>query len=203
MTLAILLAASICGFTLFVHLVGVLVAIIRCQPQNADHRRAIGTPPVSLIRPVCGVENYVVETLRSAFGLDYPNYEIIFCVASGSDPIIPIVRRLIADFPHVPARLIIGDVAVSANPKLNNCIKGWAAARHDWIIIADSNVLMPRDYIQRLLSSWDGETGLVCSPPIGCMPHGFLGGTRMRFSERLSSPLAVCCRYARLWFRPG
>ena len=61
---------------------------------------------------------------------------------------------------------------MSTNPKLNNVLKGWRAARHDWIVIADSNVLMPRDYIQRLFASWRADTGLVASPPIGCRPQG-------------------------------
>ena len=52
-------------------------------------------------------------------------------------------------------------------------LKGWRAARRDWIVIADSNVLMPRDYIERLFATWRADTGLVASPPIGCRPHGF------------------------------
>ena len=73
----------------------------------------------------------------------------------------------------VPARLLIGDDRISANPKLNNVVKGWKAARHDWVIIADSNVLMPGDYIQRLLARWSPDTGIVCSPPIGSRPEFF------------------------------
>jgi ceramide glucosyltransferase len=61
---------------------------------------------------------------------------------------------------------------MSANPKLNNMVKGWDAARGDWIVMADSNVLMPRDYIGRLFESWHGDTGLVCSPPLGCAARG-------------------------------
>ena len=61
---------------------------------------------------------------------------------------------------------------MSSNPKLNNVLKGWRAAEHDWIVLADSNVLMPRDYIQRLFASWRTDTGLVASPPVGCRPRG-------------------------------
>jgi ceramide glucosyltransferase len=69
--------------------------------------------------------------------------------------------------------LLIGDERISTNPKLNNCVKGWNAAAYDWIVLADSNVLMPADYIQRLLAAWRPDTGLVCSPPIGSRPDGF------------------------------
>ena len=118
-------------------------------------------------------EKHIEDTLRSAFELDYPRYEIIFCAAATNDSALPLVRRLIADHPHVPARLLIGNDAISENPKLNNVCKGWSAAAHDRIVMADSNVLMPRDYIERLLAAWRPDTGVVSSPPVGCRPHGF------------------------------
>ena len=84
-----------------------------------------------------------------------------------------LVRSLIAEHPHVPARLLIGDERISANPKLNNVLKGWRAAANDRIVMADSNVLMPRDYLQRLLAAWRPDTGMVSAPPIGSHPRGF------------------------------
>jgi ceramide glucosyltransferase len=80
---------------------------------------------------------------------------------------------MIAANPVVQARLLIGDERISTNPKLNNCFKGWNAAAYNWIVFADSNVLMPTDYIQQLFSAWRTTTGLVCSPPIGSRPNGF------------------------------
>jgi ceramide glucosyltransferase len=128
---------------------------------------------VSIVQPLCGVEAFSRDTLRSIFALDYPDYEILFCVASADDPIAPLVRGAIDANPHRPARLLIGDDRISANPKLNNVIKGWKAARHDWVIMADSNVLMPSDYIQRLLARWRPGAGIVCAPPIGTRPETF------------------------------
>jgi ceramide glucosyltransferase len=136
-------------------------------------RRRIDTPGVSIVRPVCGIENHGEDTLRSGFLLDYPNYEIIFCAGAANDPVVPLVQSLIAAYPHVPARLLIGNETISDNPKLNNVCKGWRAAAHDWLVMADSNVLMPSDYIQRLVAAWRDDTGLVASPPIGCRPDGF------------------------------
>ena len=91
------------------------------------------------------------------------------------------LQKLIAANPQVPARLIIGDERVSANPKLNNCVRGWDAARHEWIILADSNVLMPRDYIQRLLAAWKPTTGLVCSMPQGSHPQNIWAELEIAF----------------------
>ena len=123
---------------------------------------------VSIVRPVCGVENFAEETLASALGLEYPCNEILFCVAHAADDVVPLVRRLIAAHPDVPARLLVGNDPVSINPKLNNMVKGWTAAKHPWIVMADSNVLMTRDYLLRLVQTWQADTGLVSSPSVGC-----------------------------------
>lgn len=87
----------------------------------------------------------------------------------------------------MPARLLTGDDRVSANPKLNNCVKGWEAARHDWVILADSNVLMPKDYVQHLMAAWRRDTGLVCSTPIGSRPDGFWAEVECAFLNTLQA----------------
>jgi ceramide glucosyltransferase len=181
MMIPIWIAESFCLAATATHVASTIVAAVRCKAPPSVRSAPAQAPGVSLVRPVCGIENYIEETLRSAFELDYPCYEIIFCVASGQDPVVPTVRRLIADHPDATARLLIGNEAISDNPKLNNCIKGWRAAAHDWVIFADSNVLMPLDYIQRLMSTWEGDTGLVCSPPVGCRPDGFWADVECAF----------------------
>ena len=167
----ILTAATLCVLFAAVQIGSIAVAIVRLR-RKAPPRRG-DYPPVSLVRPLCGIDNYGAETLRSTFELDYPGCEILFCIADATDPVLPLIRHLIAAYPVVNARLLIGNDHVSANPKLNNVVKGWRAASHDWIVIADSNVLMPRDYIQRLFASWRADTGVVASPPIGSQPRGF------------------------------
>lgn len=172
MTITIL-AAAFCGLAFLFHVLSIGAATARCAARSQREPVPPATPAVSIVRPLCGIENHIVETLRTTFVLDYPDYEIIFCVAAAADPVIPIVEALIAEHPHRRARLLIGDERISNNPKLNNCVKGWNAAAHDWIAIADSNVLMPPDYIQRLLASWQEDTGLVCAPPVGSRPQNF------------------------------
>jgi ceramide glucosyltransferase len=158
-------------FTL--QLASVIAATVRCKPRPRNLPVPHPAPGISIVRPLSGVERYSEETLRSTFELNYPHYEAVFCVQRANDPVVPLAERLIAEHPHIPARLLIGDDPISANPKLNNCVKGWNAARHDWIVLTDSNVLMPPDYIQTLLKPWDAETGMVISMPIGSRPHGF------------------------------
>ena len=149
------------------------IAYLRLRRPAAKSSLLETLPPVTIVRPVRGLEAFSRETLTSGLTLDYPDCRTIFCVADADDPIIPLLEELIARFGPDRASLVVGDVAISANPKLNNCIKGWEEARTDWVILADSNVLMPRTYIQRMLAAWRADTGLVCSTPVGSRPAGF------------------------------
>lgn len=138
-------------------------------------------PFITLLRPVCGLDPFDEETLGSSFTLDYPAYEVIFCAARDSDPAVGLVRRLIAAHPQVPAQLLIGEDMISTNPKLNNLAKGWAVARGEWIAMTDSNLMLPRDYFQRLLAAWTPGTGLVTSPPAGLRPGNLWGAVECAF----------------------
>ncbi len=173
MTAPILAAATFCITTAAIQVASLATVILRLR-KSAPGEPFAGQklPAVSLVRPLCGIDNYAADTLRSTFELDYPGCQILFCVASAQDPVVPVVEALIAAHAESGAKLLVGDERVSLNPKLNNVLKGWRAATHDWIVIADSNVLMPRDYIQLLFASWRADTGLVASPPIGCRPRG-------------------------------
>lgn len=165
--------AAVCAAALLLHILTSLLAWRRCRRRDEHVTPAPDMPPVSIIRPLKGVDAFETATLGSTFKLDYPRYEVLLCVADAGDPVVALARTLIAKHPHVPARLLIGDALRSPNPKLNNVVKGWTAAEHQWIIMADSNVLLPTDYVQRLLQAWKPGTGLVCAPPIGGRPDGF------------------------------
>jgi ceramide glucosyltransferase len=165
------------GLATLLHFTSALLAIYRAR-SSADapalvDAPAASLPPVSVLRPVRGLDPCDELTLRSGFTLAYERYELILCCEDADDPVVPVIRRLMAECAHVDAKLLIGRDTLCSNPKLNNLIKGWRAARHDWVVMADSNVLMPADYLQRLLAGWRADTGLLCAPPIGCMPEGF------------------------------
>lgn len=204
------LACVGCLALLLVNLVSLSLAGLRLRrtmPQSMFPEGA----PVSLIRPICGLERFSEETLESGFRLAYRDYELIFCVADADDPVLPLVRQLIAKHPQVAARIIVGDERISDNPKLNNCVRGWDAAAHDWIVLADSNVLMPPDYLQTLQAAWRPGTGLVCATPIGAQPDGFWAMVECAFLNTLQARWqyageAVGLGFAQgksmLWHRP-
>lgn len=150
-----------------VHLATAVIAGIRQRRRSSRGTNAPAMPAVTLVRPLKGVEPFSHATLQSTFTLDPPPAEIIFCVESEADPVVPIVERLMAAHPHRPAKLLFGRDVISANPKLNNLVKGWLAAHHDWIAFVDSNVLLPPDALVQLAARVDEQTGMVCSPPVG------------------------------------
>jgi len=164
------LLAGIGAVAAAIHLTSIALTMMKLRKKPVA-KSMHGTPPVTIVRPVCGVDADAEATLRSTFHLAYPRYEILFCVAQPNDPSIALLRSLIAQYPQAEARLLIGDDTVSENPKLNNCVKGWCAAKHEWIVLSDSNVILPPDYLQRMFEVWDEETGLVCAPPLGAAPQ--------------------------------
>lgn len=177
---------TFCAFALFVHVMTLAIVAYRHFRRLRRSEILAAAPPVSIIRPVCGLENNLESTLRSGLVLDYPRYETIFCVARANDPALPLVRRLVDEYAAqhgADVRVLVGDDPISINPKLNNVLKGWRAARHDWIVMADSNVAMPRDYLQRLLGRWSGDAGMVCSPPLGTAPESVAADLECAFLD--------------------
>lgn len=167
--------AALVAFALAATLVHLLTAVIvaarsRRARRLRDHPYRAGR--VTLIRTIRDADALEVETLRSSFTLTHPDHEVIFCAASEDDAAVPVARALMGFFPHVRARLLIGDDCISANPKLNNMVKGWREARSPWVVFADSNLMLPSDYLERVLSAWTVDAGAVCAPPVGSRPSG-------------------------------
>ncbi len=177
----------ISGTLILANLLGVLLASSKLKRRYTIQPPTADAPPVSIVIPARGIEAFTDETLCRAFALDYPAYELVFCVAQGDDPVVPVIRKAMARHPTVPSRLLLGDDRISGNPKLNNCVKGWEAARHDWVILADSNALMPRDYVQHLIAAWRPDSGVVCSTPIGSRPQGFAAEVECAFLNTMQA----------------
>ena len=173
MTVAVGLLIGYCLVALILHAATTALVWARCRqsdPTETLHSRA---QAVTIIRPVCGLEDLEQLTLASSFELTWPETELLFCVATPADPAVPFLRRLLAAHEQCNASILMGDHCQTANPKLNNLIKGWQAASNEWIILADSNLLLPPDYVDELMVRFTGDVGLVCAPPIACDPHGF------------------------------
>lgn len=178
MTTLLALALAFATGMLVLHLGSCLVVALRRTPPPP---RPANAPLVTLLRPVCGRDPFDRATLGSSFALDYPAFEVLFCVADPADPAVPLLQDLIAAHPGVRARLLVGDDRITANPKLNNLAKGWEAAQGDLVVMADSNLLLPPDYLWHLLAVRGPDVGLVSAPPVGTDAEGFWGAMECAF----------------------
>jgi len=168
--------AGFAGVMLLLHVVSAALALPVARKIAGG-----ALPPVTLLRPVCGLDRFDAETLASSFRQDHPDYRLIFCAARADDPAVPLVRGLILAHPDVPARLLIGEDRISGNPKLNNLVKGWAACETPFVAMADSNLALPEDYLRELAGSWDPGCGLVTSPAAGTCPEDLGGALECAF----------------------
>ena len=77
-------------------------------------------PPISVLKPLCGNDPSLEDNLRTFFELDYPKYQLVFGVEKESDAAVPVVRRLIEEYPTIDTHLVIDDGTVGHNAKVNN-----------------------------------------------------------------------------------
>lgn len=186
------LLCLLAGFFLIVHFATLVIAGWRCRPRKPSTRADRPRPPVTVVRPLCGLENFTASTLEAAFGLDYPTYELLFCVADANDPVLPLVHAAVAAHPAVPARVLVGDDRIGFNPKLNNMVKGWREAAFDYVAFIDSNVLVPPDFIDRLVDAFVPGTGAVSAPPCGTAPDGFAALLECAFLNTFEARWQYC-----------
>lgn len=187
-----LAALALCLLLTGLHLATVLLVARRLGPDRGTppahdppaHDPAgdpAALPAVTVLRPVRGLDAFDLETLESTFRLDWPRLELIFCAADPADPACAALRAMMARHPQVRARLLTGDDPITANPKLNNLAKGWAAARGDWVAMADANLLLPNDYLHRLWAARRPGCVLVSSPAAGLRPGNLWGAVECAF----------------------
>ena len=138
-------------------------------------------PPVSILKPLCGVSPWLYDCLATFCRLDYPAYEVLCCTARADDPASEVVHRLQTDFPHVTLRLFVADRVHGTNAKIDNLDKMYREARHEILVISDDDILVPRDYLQHLVA--DLETPNV--GVVSCPYRGKSGGTAASAFEAL------------------
>lgn len=162
----------------------VLANLISIASGLVPRRRgpgSAGSPPVSVVVPVKGVDPATAANVEALLGQDYPEFEVIFAVAEADDPAIPLIERLIARHPHVPARLTTDPMPASVNPKLDNLRRGWRWARHELTLFCDVNARFRPDELRRLAGQLDAGVGLLAAIPVATDPHGFCGELEAAF----------------------
>lgn len=130
-------------------------------------------PGVSIIKPLTGVDPNLFSNLESFFTMNYPQFEILFCIQDEGDPSIMLVRRLMEKHPLVDARVFVGGCPVGVNPKINNMQPGYEAAKYELILISDSGIRMKEDTLIDMAMTMTDDVALVHQMPFACDRKGF------------------------------
>jgi ceramide glucosyltransferase len=117
--------------------------------------QATVTPPVSILKPVRGVDSEAYENFASYCRIDYPIYEIIFAVSDPRDAIVPIIEKLQRDFPQRQIRLVTSVERLGQNNKISNLHRLVKEAQYELLVMSDSDVRVAPDYLQTLVSAFD------------------------------------------------
>jgi ceramide glucosyltransferase len=144
------------------YLVVCLVVAWRWRRRPQDASTAPFTP-VTILKPVCGLEPNLESNLRSFCQQDFPAaVQVIIGARSADDPAIAVARRVAASLPDRDITIVTGAYTLGANQKVNTLARMYGAARHDLIVIADSDIHVGPTYLQRVVAPLaDPSVGIV------------------------------------------
>lgn len=121
-------------------------------------------PPVTILKPVRGMDAESYDNFASFCLQDYETFQIVFAVASADDEALPVIRRVMAEFPDLDMELVVDDRVYGPNGKVCNLINAFSRARYDIIIVCDSDIRVGERYLREVCAPFaDPSVGLVTS----------------------------------------
>jgi ceramide glucosyltransferase len=162
-------AASLSGFSwvgfafaafAMVHsMVAYVVMRMRIRPSGVAANELV---PVTVLKPLCGVEPETYECLRSFCDQDYPEFQVVFGVCDSNDPVLDVVYRLQKEFPQRHLAVAIDRRQHGSNRKVSNLINMMLLARHEFLVLSDSDVRVQHDYLAHVAAPLhDAGVGVV------------------------------------------
>ena len=163
-------------------------AVEKSPSQSPEAEVVRVPPPVSILKPLKGTDPKMYESFRSHCLQDYPEYEIIFGVSDPGDPAIESVKALQREFPDRRIELVISPKILGANVKVSNLAQMLPEARHDYLIVNDSDIRVEPDYLRRVTEPLnDPQVGMVT-----CLYRGVAGSTLGSRLEALGISTDFC-----------
>jgi len=148
-------------------------SFIREQKAHRDVVPSQFLPPVSILKPLKGIDPHIYESFRSHCLQDYPKYEIVFGVSDANDPAIASVEQLKNEFPQREIRIVVCSNRLGPNVKVSNLEQMVQASRHEHIVVNDSDIKVEPDYLARVIEPLtNDQTGMVT-----CLYRGFAAST--------------------------
>jgi ceramide glucosyltransferase len=147
----LLLVAAAGLVTSSAYLLLVVIASVRFRRTRWVRQAESGCPPVTLLKPVCGMEPGLEANLTSFFEQHYPSFEIIFGARRDDDPALDVARRISRRFPSVPVKFVATGDPLRPNAKVCSLVKMYAQAEYDYLIISDSDVHVGPDYVAEVV----------------------------------------------------
>lgn len=166
-------ALLLCAGGSLIYLLFAMASVSRfASKRTRVARERAPQPPVTVLKPVCGMEPSLYENLRSFCEQNYSEFQVIFAVADERDPAVDVVRRLISELPGRDLELCIDPMEQGTNRKVSNLANACRNARHDFIIVADSDMHVGPDYLAAVAAEFaDPQVGAVT-----CLYSGRSGG---------------------------
>lgn len=171
------------------------LAALRFFTRRPSARKEF-SPAVSIIKPVRGLDREAYENYSSFCRQDYPEFEILFNVASKEDPAIPVIEKIMRDFPERKIRLFFGAEALGTCNKVNKMVQMVREAAHDVLVISDSDIRVGPDYLRAVTAPFaDPKVGVVT-----CLYRGLTDGSLVGDLEAMGNSsdfdAGVLCAWA-------
>ena len=154
-------------FLLAGSLVYSILAIIAARRYAAVRPPALAAvpEPVSILKPLAGLDLGLESNLRTFFEQDYPDFEILFAVRSADDPAVGVVQRLIQEYPRIPSRILITGEPPYPNAKVYSLDRMLAAASHDLVVMSDSDIRVDGNLLKVAVSEFQNPRVGVATCP--------------------------------------
>jgi ceramide glucosyltransferase len=148
----------------FAYYIAATFAAWRFFRRERGRKQRNYTPPVSLLKPVRGTDFASYENYSSFCKQDYPDYEILFAVNDAADPAVPLIHRLIAEFPTRRIRLLVGAESLGVSRKVNKLARLSREAQHEILALTDGDVRVGPNHLREVVAPFvDEGTGAVTS----------------------------------------